>query len=330
MKFDLRLTNSHYERAGMLGFYIALKALPDQGIFTWETTPATITVEWEGSFRDAWGYLLEETFKLKDGIIWLAPEKEPFVFQHLGMCETLLSNPKLNRKQKEKNFHYGGMDYTVKNLVRYPHQDALQQLTDKKGKPLDSCPGGLWLHPGTTQEDSLDFQMAAMSLFTPLAAAFYEIVDHNGYHPDGDILLWHTYAIILPDMLAIGGFDILETRYLKEKHHKPRLPEELMGSGLQDAIQHFAFFNRCDSVGLQFNDPGELVEVLEGSDNPVYETIRECFPNHLQSNPFTGRRKADVNLVRCKAVENMLRGVRYNTDLGREPTRPNWLKPSQD
>jgi hypothetical protein len=301
---------SHYigdchAAAGIAGLALALESLPkNQAIFQWQKDLTKITVSWKGDFIEAWDYLIQETFKLNDGIIALPSCN---LTTHLGLIATLLqapaTRPILRSGLVPLESTFGTIEFNTLILKSFVHQGFAKKLKPKpriSGVELSSsvipnCSGGL----------QVTLESAIACLFSPLTWGYYQIKEVVGSKQK------FSHALICPDITNLDKIEFA----------KPCNADQFIAATLADACFDYCDRNSLQQVhGYQYfsksaNRAASIIAAKTVNPFADYAKIRELFPNNwgIDNNdkPFVS-----ANQVRGAIVNNYVKGLRWYEGLG--------------
>ncbi|MBD2044137.1 type I-MYXAN CRISPR-associated Cas8a1/Cmx1 [Coleofasciculus sp. FACHB-64] len=212
-------------RAGMAGLWMTLKKLkqiyptPAQriGRLTWQLTPCSISLDWEGQDFTVLDWLLKQSFQISDeGLISLTglnPEKmdiQTKIIIHQGITETFTQHNKFFKSagQEFKQLTIDGVELRVdyKKAAWYAHQHFAKYLCDQYGQLLQELVGITgWLYPGavvrhyafqkeTKFEEKTEHALAL--LFAPVACQYFAIRAHT--NPQDT-----KYVLVVPEVIDL-------------------------------------------------------------------------------------------------------------------------------
>ena len=213
-------------RGGMTGLWITLKQLAKKfptpaerpGDLTWDLTPTSISLNWQGQDWPVLDWLLKQSFQLnQQGLISFAglnPSSMDFIDQihrHQAINDTFLRHNKFYKKEKVTselfNIKNNQIVLEYKALKWYIHQTFAEKLCDQSGYLIEDYVKIVsWLYPGATVrharlnqitkiEEKVEYALAL--LFLPLVCQYYIL--------ESDYIQNHNkrltkYLIVLPEI----------------------------------------------------------------------------------------------------------------------------------
>ena len=213
-------------RGGMTGLWMTLKQLATKfpttverpGDLTWDLTPTSISLNWQGQDFTVLDWLLKQSFQInQQGLISFAglkPYSMDLINQihiHQGISNTFLRHNKSYKKAKVNselfNIKNNQITLTYRTLNWYAHQTFAEKLCNKSGNLIgDYIKIVSWLYPGATVrhaiidkaskiEEKLEYALAL--LFLPLICQYYIL--------ESDYIQNHSkrltkYLIIIPEI----------------------------------------------------------------------------------------------------------------------------------
>lgn len=213
-------------RGGMTGLWMTLKQLAKKfpthaerpGDLTWDLTPTSISLDWQGQDFPVLDWLLKESFQInRQGLISFAglnPSSMDLINQihiHQAIHDTFLRLNKFYKKAKvnSESFNINNKHIALyyRALNWYVHQTFAKKLCDDSGKLIeDYIKVVSWLYPGATVrharidkitkiEEKVEYALAL--LFLPLVCQYYILEsDYTQNHNKRPT----KYLIVIPEI----------------------------------------------------------------------------------------------------------------------------------
>ncbi len=340
-------------RGGMTGLWMTLKQLATKfpttaerpGDLTWDLTPTSISLDWQGQDFPVLDWLLKQSFQLnQQGLISFAglnPSSIDFIDQihiHQAINDTFLRHNKFHKKDKinSKLFNIKNDQIVLeyKALKWYAHQTFAKNLCDESGNLIDNYIKIVsWLYPGATVrharlnqitkiEEKLEYALAL--LFLPLVCQYYIL--ESDYTQNHNKRLTK-YVIVIPEI------NNLETAAQRSWNFQNINYQDYYVTNLGEAALKYYYYTqslnapRDDQYCQVFqyeklNKTSQQRALVNIQDFTItYKAIKDYqfVQNYFQENRISPNRKKSeftvkVNCIRAIIANNLAHNLPWWTD----------------